>query len=113
MGTMDQLRHAEERGKLLKALQEEYSGRMTRVATLRAALDLLGFPMSDVGIQFHLQYLADEGYISVQRAHEAAAYRRDRGHAGGDPNVIVWARLMPRGVRLIDGIEAENPGVRF
>jgi hypothetical protein len=110
--TLDNVRHARERGTILQALQQEYSGRMTRAADLAGALDLLGYPMSMEDLGFHLVYLSDEGYVKITRAAETAGYRRDRVGAG-DPDAIVFCKLLPRGLRLIDGAEPENAGVRF
>jgi len=110
--TLDNVRHARERGMILHALMEEYSGRLTRTADLAGALDLLGYPMSMEDLGFHLVYLSDEGYVRVVRAGETPGYRRDRLGAG-DPDAIVFCKLLPKGLRLIDGTEPENPGVRF
>ena len=109
---LDNVRHARERGTILRALQQEYSGRMTRVADLAGAMDLLGYPMSMEDLGFHLVYLSDDGYVRIVRASETAGYRRDRLGAGS-PDAIVFCKLLPKGLRLIDGAEPENAGVKF
>jgi hypothetical protein len=111
-GQMERVRHARERGQILKALQEEYSGRLTRVGDLAGALSLLGFPMTSESLQFSLQYLTDEGYVHIVRVRDTAAWRPDR-NPGADGEAIVFARLLPKGVRLIDGDEGPNVGVSF
>ena len=80
--------------------------------TLRGALDLRGYPVSPDSLGFHLVYLADEGYVRITRANEVPGWRMDRPNSG-DPNAIVWAKLTPKGLRLIDGVEPEDLGVRF
>ena len=105
-------RRAEERGAILRSLQEDYGREMTTVRSLSGALDLQGYPMSVESLQFSLQYLGDQGYIDVIRASQVPGYRRDRMGAG-KPDTIIFVKLRPKGVQLLVGTAAEDPGVRF
>lgn len=111
-GEADRVRHAKEKGGILLALKEEYSGRATRVADLVRVMDLLGYPMTGENMQFSLQYLADDGYVLITRACDMPGFRRDRMGSGA-ADMIVMAKITPRGIRLIDGTEPENAGVGF
>jgi hypothetical protein len=112
VSTMEQQRHAIERGRILQSLSQEYGRMPVMVATLLGALDALGYPMTPESMQFSLTYLADQGYVVVVRAGDTPGYRRDRANAVL-PEAIVTARLLPRGLQLIDGAIAADPGVRF
>lgn len=109
---LEQQRHAEERGAILRSLQEDYGREMTTVRSLSGALDLQGYPLSVESLQFSLQYLADQGYLKAIRAGEIPAYRRDRMGAG-NPETILFVKLLPKGIQLLDGMAAEDPRVRF
>ena len=109
---MEQMRHAEERGAVLRTLAQDYEREMTSVRSLAGALDLQGYPLSDQSLQFHLTYLSQENYVQIWRAKDTAAWRRDRGFQGSGDN-IVFAKLLVRGLHLLDGRIGEDPGVRF
>lgn len=109
---LERIRHAEERGRILAVLKEDYGRARTKVTSLAGALDLLGFPMSEESVGFSLRYLADQSFVQVWRVRDMAQFRRDR-RATENPDTIVWATLTPRGLQLIDGAIAEDPGVRF
>jgi len=97
---------------ILKSLRDDYGHDVTSVRSLAAALDLQGFPVTVERFQFALQYLSDQGYIDVRRAHEMPGWRRDRWNAThGD--TILFLKLNPKGVQLLDGLIPEDPGVRF
>lgn len=109
---MEAARHAQERGAILGALQQNYGAEMTSVRTLGRALDALGHAMRPIGLQFALTYLTDCGYIRIWRARDLPGYRSDRANdERGDE--IVFAKLMPKGLRLIDGLVEADPGVSF
>jgi hypothetical protein len=109
---MDKARHAEERGEILKALHSDYSSRMSSVKMLGRVLFMAGQSITPGALQFHLSLLADSGYVKIWRAEEMPGFRPDRGmESRGD--VIVFARLMPRGLQLIDGQIPADPGVSF
>jgi hypothetical protein len=109
---MDNARRAEQCGYILKALKGDYGQVMTSVRSLSGALDLLGAAISVEEMQFRLSLLADSGYIRIWRAEETPAWRPDRMH-DVSPHVIVFARLTPRGLHLIDGQIAPDPSVVF
>ena len=109
MGGMDQARHAMERGQIVRLLQEDYAARMTTALTLLRALDALGYSLSPEGLAFHLEILAEKGYIQVWRAKDRKGYRRDRG---ARPETIEFAKLTARGVELLDGL-VEDGQVAF
>ena len=109
---MDKARHAQERGVIMKALLSDYSSRMTGFSTLYRALDLLGYPMDAAGLGFHLVRLCDLGYVKITRAEDLPTWRADRPNSGrGD--AIVFARLSPKGLSLIDGDITADPAVSF
>ena len=109
---VERARHAEERGAILLALSQDYSSRMTSVRALARALDLTGHPMRPEGLQFSLTYLAECDYIRIWRAEELPGWRSDRmNDTRGD--TIVFARLLARGLQLIDGQVAPDPSVIF
>jgi hypothetical protein len=99
---MEQARHAEERGAILLALHQEYERPMTSVRSLSRGLDLLGIPLSRSGLRFHLALLHDLGYLRIWRACEVAGWRPDRENEVRADD-IVFAKLLPRGLQLIDG----------
>ncbi len=111
-GELDKQRHARERGEVLRTLKEDYSARMTSVLTLLRALDALGTSLTPEGLAFHLELLAEQGYVQVWRAKDAAGYRRDRPSAD-KPDTIKFAKLRARGLQLLDGLIAEDPLVAF
>ena len=109
---MEKARHAEERGAILQALRQEYASEMTSVRSLSRALDLLGYPTTAEGLQFHLSLLADKGYVRIWRAKNVPGFRRDRPIAErGD--AIVFARMTPSGLALVDGDAPEDVVVTF
>jgi hypothetical protein len=105
-------RHALEKGTLLKALQTEYAGAPVIVRTLRGAMDELGFPMSDEGIQFALQYLSDQGYVIPTRVRDLPNWREDRPDPRR-PDSFVTVKLSALGLRLVDGKCPSDPMVKF
>ena len=106
----EKARDAAGRGQILTALKQDYGREMTSVRSLWKALDLLGHPISGSGLQFSLNLLADEGYIRVWRASEFQRQDRVPDERG---DVIIFCRVTPRGLRLIDGEEPANPSVIF
>jgi hypothetical protein len=109
---LEQQRHAEERGIILRTLQQEYSREMTTVRSLAGALDLLGYPMSVESLQFSLLYLAERGFVRVWRAREMPGWRPDR-QMDGRGDTVVCAKLLAEGVLLLDALRPADPGVRF
>ena len=105
-------RHAEEKGAILLALKHSYTGVMTSVRSLWRQLDISGHPMRPVGLEFALAYLADRGYIKIWRARELPNWRDDRPmDVSGDS--IVFARILPEGLLLVDGEAPTDPKVIF
>ncbi|SRR5581483_4572724 len=110
---IEKARHANERGEILRALKQDFTSEMTSVRNLRGALDLLRMPMSIEALEFHLNYLAAQGYIDIWRARDLPR-RRDRQESGWvAPDTILFAKLRPKGLQLIDGQTAEDPLVSF
>jgi hypothetical protein len=109
---MERARHAAERGVILQALRSDYGSKMTSAGTLRRALFLMAQPVTEDGLQFHLNLLADLGYIKIWRVEDAPGYRVDRNTTTrGDR--IAFARLQPKGLQLIDGDIEADPSVSF
>ncbi len=111
---VDQARHAHERGVIIRTLKEDYTSSMTSVRSLVGALDLQGISLASKDLEFHLIYLSDAGYVRVWRAKEMPGYRKDRRASGwikGD--TIMFARLTPKGLQLLDGLIPEDPLVLF
>jgi hypothetical protein len=54
----------------------------------------------------------EEGYISIQRMRDLPGWRSDREQVGS-PNTIRFARLSPKGLRLVNGSIPADPEVRF
>jgi len=99
-----------ERGQILTALKQDYGREMTSVRSLWKALDLLGHPISASGLQYSLNLLNDEGYIRVWRASEFQRQDRVPDERG---DVVIFCRVTPKGLRLIEGHEPANPSVVF
>lgn len=112
MSEVENHRHAETRGKLLNILAEDYNTPMTSVGTIARALDLRGYPLTIEALNFHLNYLADSGYLKLWRSKDMAGFRRDRA-SFDSAECIRFAHLLPKGVQLIDGDIAEDPKVTF
>jgi len=109
---MEAARHNEERGAILYALRQEVGAEMTSVRTLAMALNLAGMPMTHSGLQFSLGLLADAGYVKIWRARDVGAWRKDRLN-DVRPEAILFARLLPQGLALIDGKSEPDPNVSF
>lgn len=112
IATMEDSRHAEQRGAILQALRQDYVNKMTSVKALAGSLDLLGYSMTGEGLQFSLSLLADSGYIAIWRAEDLPGYRSDRIN-DVRRDVILFARLTPKGLLLIDAKIPADPNVRF
>ncbi len=110
IGAMEDARHADERGSILNLLKQDYAQEMTPVGSLRRALDVLGYPMSQVNFDFHLTYLAESGYIKIWRQRDMPGYR-----PGGfvNPAEIRFCKLLRLGLQLIDHNIPEDPKVTF
>ena len=112
MAELEHHRHAEERGNLLRLLKENYTTGLTTVGSLAGAMDMLGQSMSLESLRFQLQYLEDQGYVQLKRNRDMPGWRSDR-IAMGRADEVRFARLLPRGLMLIDGRVGEDPMVRF
>ena len=109
---MEEARHSEERGAILQALKRNYGRDMTSIKSLWRTLNAIGIATSISGLGFHLTYLSDQEYARIWRVRDMPGYRSDR-YANGDPEAIVFARLLPRGLLLIDGQIPADPKVIF
>jgi hypothetical protein len=107
-------RHAAARGSIIRTLAEDYTSAMTSVRTLVGALDAQGISLSQADIEFHLQYLADSGYVQVFRAKEMPGFRSDRRvREWVKPDTMMFCKLLPKGLQLLDGRIGEDPLIRF
>lgn len=111
IGDVEEARHAEERGAILTTLKATYGSEMTSAKTLWRVLNGARIAISDTGLQFSLQYLSDQEYIKIWRVRDTPGWRPDR--PGPRPDVIVFARLLPKGLRLVDGQAEADPKVSF
>ena len=112
MAELEHQRHAEERGNLLRLLKENYTTGLTTVGSLAGAMDMLGQSMSFESLRFQLQYLEDQGYVKLLRNRDMTGWRSDRTSLGRADEVR-FAKLLPRGLMLIDGRLDEDPMIRF
>jgi DNA-binding transcriptional ArsR family regulator len=112
MADIELARYARQRGDILRTLKEDYLYEMTSVHSLIRALDAQGVSLAMDGLEFHLIYLADSGYVRVWRVKELPGFRRDRS-PHERPDAIAFAKLLPKGLRLIDGLVPEDPAVSF
>ena len=112
MAELEYQRHAEQRGNLLRLLKENYTIGLTTVNSLAGAMDILGQSMSLESLRFQLQYLADQGYVKLLRNRDMPGWRADRITLGRADEVR-FAKLLPKGLMLLDGRVEEDPMVRF
>jgi len=112
MAQVEQARHAIQRGGILSCLHGDYASRMTSVRALQSAMDMLGEPMSFSSLAFHLHYLSDSGYLRLWTAADMPGFRADRS-GDGDPHAVKFAKLLPKGIQLLDGAIEADPLVRF
>jgi len=112
MADIEKARWAQERGSILRTLKEDYVREMTSIRSLIRVLDAQGVPLSHDELSFHLRYLADQGYVRILRARDLPGFRRDRP-MDVSAETIMFAKLEPRGLQLLDGLIAEDPSVAF
>jgi hypothetical protein len=111
---IEKARHAHERGEIIRTLKADYSSEMTALSGLRRALDLQGISLSQQDLEFHLTYLEEQGYARVWRARDLPGHRLDRQVPGWmKAGTIMFAKLLPRGLQLLDGLVGEDPSVAF
>jgi hypothetical protein len=109
---MDEARHSQERGSILLALKAGYGRERVTLGELASTLNMVGSPMTAESLQFSLSLLADCEYIKIWRAKAVGKWRKDRVN-DVDPDAILAARLLPRGLQLIDGQIEADPQVTF
>jgi len=112
MGEIEQQRHAQERGAIIRTLKEDFLREMTTVRVLLGALDAQGVSLSPEGLAFHLKYLAAQGLVAITRADDLPGYRRDRWPTV-KPETLIGAKLTGRGLQLLDGVIDGDPLVTF
>jgi|GEM_PF-3415481 len=105
-------KQARRKGDIIRILYEDYTSAMTSVGSLAGALDMLGESVSPDSLQFHLVYLAQQSYIQIWRVRDLPGWRRDRIGVG-PAEQIRFAKLLPRGLQLLDGNCPEDPQVKF
>lgn len=109
---VDLMRYAHIRGDILRTLKEDYTAAMTSVRDLQGALDAQGTSLSREDLEFHLTYLADQEYVRIWRASDMPGFRRDRpGLVKAD--TMMFGKLLPKGLQLLDGLVTADPAVRF
>lgn len=114
MTELEKQRHATERGDILRTLKEDYTEDMTSLRSLLRALDAQGVSLSHEGLGFHLTYLEGQGYVQVWRVRDLPSYRTDRRIPGfAKPGTMMFVRLLPKGLHLVDGLIGEDPSVAF
>jgi len=114
MEDIENARHTQERGTLVRVLKENYQEEMTSIQMLIRMLDRLNIPLSYEGMVFHLHYLEDGGYLKLWRARDLPNFRRDRTAPGSrKPGDVMFAKLLPKGLQLLDGRIPEDPQVTF
>jgi hypothetical protein len=114
MTEVEAARHASERGLILRTLKEDYITPMTSVNALGRALDSMGVSLAPSSLDFHLVYLAQQQYVQIWRASDMPGHRTDRAALRYcDPNAIVFAKLLPRGLQLVDGDIGADSKVAF
>ncbi len=114
MREIEKARHARERGDILRTLKEDYQREMTSVNSLAQALDAQAVTLSQEGLEFHLTYLEGQEYVKIWRARDLPNFRKDRRSARwGKLETMMFAKLLPKGLQLIDGLIAEDPLVTF
>ncbi len=99
-------------GAILLALKQAYGRERVTLRELSGTLNLVGSPMTAESLQFSLSLLADSTYVRIWRAKDVGNWRPDRLN-DVDPDTIVAARLLPRGLQLIDGNIQADPQVTF
>lgn len=95
------IRHERERGLILTILIEAQLRPMP-FALLQSHIIAQGFPVEVQGLEFHLNYLKDGGYVEVKDLRE--------GRIELQMKVV---RATRRAVDLRDGRIAADPGIRF
>jgi hypothetical protein len=112
MSDLERNRQARRKGDILRILVQDYRISMTSVRTLNGALDMLGEAVGPDSMQWHLTYLADQNYIKIWRVRDMPGFRHDR-QSQEDPELIRFAKILPKGIQLIDGNAEEDPQVKF
>jgi len=97
---------------ILRTLMQDYASEMTSVRSLGLAMDAMAYPLSPEALEFHLVYLSQQGYVQIWRAREMPGYRMDRP-ARVSPSAVLFAKLLAKGVQLVDGKVAADPQVAF
>lgn len=99
------------RGKILQVLLEDYVTERTRIGMLIQALP----DRSPQEVYFDLTYLEQQEYVRVWRERDLELHRRDRMPDDDDwkPSDMVFAKLLPRGLQLVEGAIPGDPLVVF
>ena len=109
----EQLSAAFERGYILKALREDYVREHTPVPLLLRSLPAITITLERM--QFHLTYLEQQGYIRIWRERDLPTHRTDRISQDDDtmPDTIRLAKLLAKGLQLIEGGIQPDPLIEF
>jgi len=99
------------RGKILQVLKEYYTDEFTEVTLICSTLG----DMSVERLAFHLTYLEQQEYVRIWRWRDLQTHRSDRTppSADYDPNQMRFAKLLPKGVQLLEGGIPPDPVIKF
>lgn len=96
----DMERHRTERGMILRLLAAGNQSRFVPRGALMRMMDRSGYPVSSQGLEFHLSYLTEQGYLTAKLARDVP------GHLDLDsrlaPDDIVFVKLAAKGLQLLN-----------
>ena len=97
-----ELTHEVERGEIIRYLAEVGFSTVTFRALINH-LDYSGYSVTDEGLEFHLGYLTQKGFIEIEEEQKEA----------GKKKRILFVQITPAGVDLHDHRKKGDTGVRF
>lgn len=100
--TKSELRHEVERGEIIRYLAEAGFSPVTFRALI-SYLDYSGYSVTEEGLEFHLRYLTQKGFIKIE----------EERHKAGEKQRILFAEINPAGVDLLDQRKRGDTGIRF
>lgn len=99
------------RGEILRILVV-WGMKWMPVKVLLHQLALSGIHISMAELEFHLDYLANESFLLIQRLRDTPHYRPERA-GQGDPETVIAIKLTNAGLNFYDGRGSGDKGVRF
>ena len=100
--TKSELIHEVERGEIIRFMAEVGFSAVTP-RTLINHLDYSGYSVTEEGLEFHLQYLTQKGFVEIEEEQKEA----------GKKKRILFTKITPAGVDLLDHRKRGDTGVRF